>query len=117
VSVLLNQQHGTFAAAATTSLSFSGCNASSGCLWDLALPDLNADGRADIVVPGINDNQLAVLMSSSTGTFPSVTETYTVGPSGSAPQAVASGDFNHDGKIDVVVSISNGGAMLFTHCP
>jgi hypothetical protein len=116
VAVLTNQQNGTFAPAVTTGLSFSGCNASSGCLWDVALPDLNGDGKADIVVPGINDNRLSVLLSSS-GTFPAVTELYAVGATGTQPQGVTSADVNQDGKPDVIVTSTNGAVQLFLHCP
>lgn len=116
VAVLTNQKNGTFSAPALTGLAFTNCNGSSGCLWDLALPDLDGDGRADVAVPGINDNRLSVLLSSG-GTFASVTETYTVGAAGNQPQGATSGDVNRDGKPDVIVTSTNGPVQLFLHCP
>lgn len=117
VAVWANRQDGTFASSpAVTTLGFSTCNSSSGCLWGLTVADLNRDGRADVVVPGINDNRLSVLLSVDGG-FPTVSETYAVGDAGTRPVRSAAADFNRDGRPDVVVVTENGPTVLFNHCP
>lgn len=117
VAVWANRQNGTFFdPPSVTSLGFTNCNSSNGCLWGLTATDLNRDGFADVVVPGINDNRLSVLLASDGG-FSGVTEVYTVGDGGARPVRSTAADFNRDGRQDIVVAVENGPAMLFTHCP
>jgi hypothetical protein len=114
VAVWTNQGNGTFTNANVTPLSFSNCNAGSGCLWGMAVTDLNRDGRADVVVPGINDNRVSVLLSApGSVSFPVVSETYTV----NRPLRVTSADFNRDGRQDIAVVSDTGPTVLFVHCP
>lgn len=116
VSVWTNQGNGTLSAPATTSLAYSGCNGSSGCLWALDVRDLNGDGRADITSIGINDNRLSVLLANGSGAFPAVSETHPTG-AGSAPRAVVTGNFTKDARPDVVVTTGAAGVLFFKHCP
>ncbi|MFO0611940.1 MAG: VCBS repeat-containing protein [Polyangiaceae bacterium] len=116
VSVWTNQGNGTLSGGLSTPLGYSGCNASSGCLWAVDVRDLNGDGRADITSVGINDNRFSVLLATSGGAFPAVSEFHSVG-AGSAPRALVSGNFTKDARPDVVVTTGTAGAVLFKHCP
>lgn len=98
VGVLLNAGSGTFPATATTYAS----GATSGNASAVAVGDVNADGRADLVVLNTNDSTVGVLLGTGAGTFQAVT-TYSVG-SFSYPSGLALADVNSDGRADVVVA-------------
>jgi len=78
-------------------------------LWSLqvAFGDFNHDGHADMaVVMGtgvLNSQALVIFLNNGDGTF---TNAGSYAPSGS-PDATAVGDFNADGKLDVVVASGN----------
>ncbi len=65
---------------------------------DVAIGDLNNDGKLDLVVP---TDKLAVLLGDGAGGFSA--QTPDVLP-GSNPNSVALGDLNNDGKLDAVVA-------------
>ena len=65
----------------------------------VALGDLNADGRLDVVTVNENSATLSVLRGNGDGTL-QVALSY---PAGTNPYCVALGDFNHDGKLDAAV--------------
>ena len=68
----------------------------------LAVGDFNNDGIMDIVAGNTHDsssNNVSVLMGKADGTFATAVDYATVGE----PSAVAVGDFNNDGKLDIVV--------------
>jgi hypothetical protein len=73
----------------------------------VAVGDFNGDGKPDIVVanPGVDmsGDNVSVLLNDGTGSF-GAAQTYTVG---GAPTSVALGDFNRDGKLDIVTANSN----------
>jgi hypothetical protein len=98
VGVLLNAGTGTFPATATTYAS----GATSGNASAVAVGDVNADGKADIVVLNTNDSTVGMLLGSGTGTFQAAT-TYAVG-SYSYPTGLALADVNSDGRTDVLVA-------------
>src|SRR5262249_31915145 len=73
----------------------------------MAVADFNGDGKPDIVVANsgvaMSGDRVGVLLNNGNGTFG--TQIYTVGGS---PTAVAIGDFNRDGKLDIVTANANG---------
>ena len=77
-----------------------------------AIADLNGDGNLDVIVPDPVNAAVAVLYGKGDGTFENVVE-YAAGVAGqTAPGSVAVGDFNKDGKPDIVVSSSNAYGVL-----
>ena len=89
-NVLLGTCTGSFGAPIASALSY-------GYRTTAAAADLNADGKADLVV-GSDGGSVSVLLGTATGVQPPST-TY-------APpvKSVALGDFNGDGKVDAVVA-------------
>jgi hypothetical protein len=70
----------------------------------IAMADLNADGKEDLVVVETNANSLAVLLGNGDGTFQPATQ-FSVGK---APVSVAIADLNHDSIPDVAVANAGG---------
>jgi len=95
ISVLLGNGDGTFQTQATFAVSIGPTF--------LAVGDFNGDGKLDLVTGNINNNgnddaNISVLLGNGDGTFQSHVD-YTVG---SYMLGMAVGDFNRDGKLDVV---------------
>jgi len=73
----------------------------------VATGDFNGDGKLDLVVANNEGNNVSIFLGNGNGTFqPAVS--YSAGP-GTLPDAIAVGDFNGDGKLDLAVT-SNGNA-------
>ena len=70
--------------------------------------DLNGDGKPDIIVSEPQVKSVGVLLNNGNGTF-APGHIYSVG---GTPTAVAVGDFNRDGKLDIVTANSNGTVSL-----
>jgi FG-GAP-like repeat len=62
--------------------------------------DLNGDGRVDLA--GSNANAASVMLGNGNGTFQAKTDF----PIGMQTQAVAAGDFNSDGRMDLMVTLN-----------
>ena len=105
VAIVLGLGHGTFAPGDTY---FAGRGPQR-----FAVADLNGDGNLDLIIPdfGVNfvywSTEISVLLGNGDGTFqPRVR--YGAGPQ---PSSAAVGDFNSDGKLDVVVSCAGSGLL------
>jgi FG-GAP-like repeat/Abnormal spindle-like microcephaly-assoc'd, ASPM-SPD-2-Hydin len=69
----------------------------------VAVGDFNGDGNEDVVVVNGNGNSLSVFLGNGNGTFQAPTTSYQTAVG--FPLAVAVGDFNNDGKLDLAVVV------------
>jgi hypothetical protein len=98
VSVSLNDGAGGFAAPASYPVG-------PGSAW-LAVGDLNADGRPDVVVSNsLAEDTKAVTVYMNNGTGGLVSPHVLTAPAASYPQGIEIGDWNGDGKADVAVAL------------
>jgi hypothetical protein len=68
--------------------------------------DLNGDGKVDLA--GAGANAVSVMLGNGSGTFGAKTDF----PTAADPQAVAAGDFNSDGKVDLVATLNDAQLSL-----
>src|SRR6266567_1529762 len=94
VTVLLGNGDGTFLPAPSLTVG----NGPAG----VVVGDFNGDGKPDLAVANLNDNTLSVLLGNGDGTF-QAPHTF-ADPGMTHPYFVAIGDFNRDGKQDLVVT-------------
>jgi hypothetical protein len=99
VGVLLGNGPGTFQAVVTTS---TGTGSQPN---DIAVADVNADGKPDLITANYGTNSVGVLLGTGTGTFAAAVA-YSTG-SGSQPYGLAVADVNGDGKPDIVTANSS----------
>ena len=104
ISVLLNKGKGTFG---TASL-ITSVAALSPHLNALAIADFNGDGKLDIAAasyyPGSYSNNVYILLGKGDGTFQAPI-TVAAAPQYTYTNTVAAGDFNKDGKTDLLVTL------------
>ncbi|GAB3828138.1 hypothetical protein GCM10028821_13010 [Hymenobacter jeollabukensis] len=100
ISVLLGQAGGTFGAATSFP---TNVNASA---YNVALGDLNADGRLDAVVT-VGNGALGVFLGQGNGAFGTPTF-FNTGAGGVSAYGVTLGDVNADGRLDAVTSNFGG---------
>jgi len=73
--------------------------------YSVAVADFNGDGTCDLVVANRSSNNVTVLLGNGSGGFTAATGSpFAVG---TGPWSVAVGDFNGDGKPDLVVANSS----------
>ncbi|MBX5490922.1 MAG: VCBS repeat-containing protein, partial [Chloroflexi bacterium] len=73
---------------------------------DVAVGDVNGDGKLDLVVANATSNDVSVLLGAGAGTFGAAT-TLSEG-AGSSPRAVAIADLNGDAKLDLAIAHCGG---------
>ena len=79
---------------------------------DVAIADFNGDGTLDVASANNNSGNVSVLLGHGNGMLTNVGAAFPVGtPNLAAPSAIAVGDFNSDGKADLVVLDELGNAV------
>ena len=95
----------TVSGAAALSFSSSQTFATGSGPTSVAVKDLNRDGKLDLVVANSYDNSVSVLLNvTPTGSLSPIFSAQQAFATGSYPRSVAAGDFNGDGKFDVIVA-------------
>ncbi len=105
VSVLLGNGDGTFTSVGTIS---TGSNPNT-----VVVADFNRDGNADLAVANTGEVGLNIFTGNGDGTFTAVSSPAVQNITGGDFAAVAVGDFNADGKADLVV-VSSGNKLSGT---
>jgi hypothetical protein len=73
----------------------------------VAVGDFNGDGKADLVTANSGSSTVSVLLGTGDGTFAAAPNSPI--PLAGQPSFVAAGDFNHDGKLDLAVTLASQG--------
>lgn len=74
--------------------------------WALATGDFNGDGQLDLAVANFGGPSVSILLGNGSGGFSAPADIVLAGQLN--PTAIAVGDFNGDGKLDLAVTMSFG---------
>jgi len=78
----------------------------------LAAGDFNGDGKIDLAVEDSNNGLVNILLGNGDGTFQGPGTTYSIPTNAGGRSSIAVGDFNGDGKLDLVVANQNLGLLI-----
>jgi uncharacterized repeat protein (TIGR01451 family) len=84
-----------------------------GLTYQIAIADLDGDGKTDIAVAGTITNQLVVLRGNGDGTF----QPYITYPFPIISSAIIAADLNGDGRVDIAATGTNGVEIFFGKPP
>jgi hypothetical protein len=100
ISLLLGNGNGTFTASPSPSNDLPGA---------IAVGDFNGDGIPDLAVaPVLDEGKSEVLLGNGDGTFTIASGSFGIGSDTDTSNAIAVGDFNGDGKLDLVETCASG---------
>ncbi|HZH33801.1 MAG TPA: Calx-beta domain-containing protein, partial [Pyrinomonadaceae bacterium] len=120
VRIAFQNADGSFASPATAAFTAGGTSAQ---YLTLAAGDFNSDGSTDLAMPVWWTRGIYILTNNGSGQFTSVFISFNQVSLGGNPDFVQPGDFNNDGKIDLVVLsrlsqsfiiLLNNGSGVFT---
>ena len=101
VTILLGKGDGTF----TTGSTYTTGNGDQSMVGG----DFNGDSKPDLAIANYYDNTVTVLLGNGDGTFTAATGSPV--STGSGPFAITAGDFNNDGKLDLVTADYSASAV------
>jgi hypothetical protein len=110
VNVILNKGGGSFAQAPNSAFKVH----VPGYLWGMASADFNGDGRMDVAFGNVQGKGVVIMTGKGNGEFELLSESpfQTDG----APEQLAVGDFNGDGRMDIVTgNYSTGSITVLMH--
>jgi hypothetical protein len=108
VTLLMGNGDGTFTPANASAPTGNAPNA-------MAVGDFNGDGNLDLAITNYNDNTISILLNQNCSAGAPTACTFApaaVSPAvGSGPSAIAAGDLNADGFLDLAVTNSNSNSV------
>jgi hypothetical protein len=105
VTILLNNGSGSFTQALGSPISTGGTNP-----FAITSGDFNLDGKSDLAVGHLISNNVVILLGNGMGDFAPAAGSPIAGIFGA--RGIQSGDFNVDGKPDLLVALSLGNALV-----
>jgi FG-GAP-like repeat/Putative Ig domain len=103
VTILLGNGDGTFTAASNSTF------ATGKAPQAIAAADLNGDGKLDLAITNYEDASVTILLGNGDGTFTPASGSPII--VGNSPDAIAVGDLNGDGKLDLAIANYGGNTL------
>jgi hypothetical protein len=111
VTVLLGHGDGSFTTPKVFTVTRNGRSPREGYIpAGIALDDFDGDGNLDVAVENIGTSTVAILSGDGKGNF-SKPLNLPVGRAETMGMGIATGDFNHDGKVDVISANSGADSL------